>query len=232
MPNLIDHIELTTGAEPKGTVIWMHGLGADCWDFVSIVKELGLPPDLPLRFIFPQAPTRPISINNGQRMPGWYDITMADLQDGPARKADEAGVRESQAFINALIAREATRGIASDKIVVAGFSQGGAIALQTGLRHPQPLAGVMALSTYLPLEHSLAAERTLANANIAILLAHGTQDPLVPVTLARASRSKIEAQGYKVEWREYPMQHSVCMEEVKDIGEWLAKRFRSQIILA
>ena len=232
MPNLIDHIELTTGAEPKGTVIWMHGLGADCWDFVSIVKELGLPPDLPLRFIFPQAPTRPISINNGQRMPGWYDITMADLQDGPARKADEAGVRESQAFINALIAREATRGIASDKIVVAGFSQGGAIALQTGLRHPQPLAGVMALSTYLPLEHSLAAERTLANANIAILLAHGTQDPLVPVTLARASRSKIEAQGYKVEWREYPMQHSVCMEEVKDIGEWLAKRFRSRIILA
>ena len=232
MPNLIDHIELTTGAEPKGTVIWMHGLGADCWDFVSIVKELGLPPDLPLRFIFPQAPTRPISINNGQRMPGWYDITMADLQDGPARKADEAGVRESQAFINALIAREATRGIASDKIVVAGFSQGGAIALQTGLRHPQPLAGVMALSTYLPLEHSLAAERTLANANIAILLAHGTQDPLVPVTLARASRSKIEAQGYKVEWREYPMQHSVCMEEVADIGAWLVKRFRSPIILA
>ncbi len=232
MPNLIDHIELTTGAEPKGTVIWMHGLGADCWDFVSIVKELGLPPNLPLRYIFPQAPTRPITINNGQRMPGWYDISMADLQDGPARKADEAGVRESQAFINALIAREATRGIASDKIVVAGFSQGGAIALQTGLRHPQPLAGVMALSTYLPLEHSLAAERTLANANIAILMAHGTQDPLVPVALARGSRSKIEAQGYKVEWREYPMQHSVCMEEVQDIGEWLAKRFQSPIILA
>ena len=232
MPNLIEHIELNTGAEPKGTVIWMHGLGADCWDFVSIVKELGLSPDLPLRFIFPQAPTRPISINNGQRMPGWYDITMADLQDGPARKADEAGVRESQAFINELIAREATRGIASDKIVVAGFSQGGAIALQTGLRHPQPLAGVMALSTYLPLENSLATERTLANANIPILMAHGTQDPLVPVTLARASRFKIEAQGYKVEWREFPMQHSVCMEEVQDIGEWLAKRFRSPIILA
>jgi phospholipase/carboxylesterase len=231
MTKLIDHIELTTGAEPKGTVIWMHGLGADCWDFVSIVKELGLPPDLPLRFIFPQAPTRPISINNGQRMPGWYDITMAELQDGPVRKADEAGVRESQASINALIAREATRGIATDKIVVAGFSQGGAIALQTGLRHSQPLAGVMALSTYLPLENSFAAERTLANANIAILMAHGTQDPLVPVALARASRAKIEAQGYKVEWREYPMQHSVCMEEVEDIGAWLAKRFRSPIIL-
>ena len=232
MTKLIEHIELVTGAEPKGTIIWMHGLGADCWDFVSVVKELGLPEDLPLRFIFPQAPTRSISINNGQRMPGWYDITLSELQDGPARKADEAGVRETQAFINALIAREATRGIASDKIVVAGFSQGGAIALQTGLRHPQPLAGVLALSTYLPLENSLATERTLANANIPILMAHGTQDPLVPVTLARLSKGKIEAQGYKVEWREYPMQHSVCMEEVDDIGTWLAKRFQSPIILA
>ena len=231
MTKLIDHIELVTGPEPKGTIIWMHGLGADCWDFVSLVKELGLPDDLPLRFIFPQAPTRAISINNGQRMPGWYDITLSELQDGAARKADESGVRESQGFINALIAREATRGIASDKIVVAGFSQGGAIALQTGLRHPQPLAGVMALSTYLPLENSLATERTLANANIPILMAHGTQDPLVPVTLARLSKGKIEAQGYRVEWREYPMQHSVCMEEVTDIGAWLAKRFRSPIIL-
>ena len=232
MTKLVEHIELATGPEPKGTIIWMHGLGADCWDFVSIVKELGLPEDLPLRYIFPQAPTRSISINNGQRMPGWYDITLSELQDGPARKADEAGVRESQEFINALIAREATRGIASDKIVVAGFSQGGAIALQTGLRHPQPLAGVMALSTYLPLENSLAAERTLANANIPILMAHGTQDPLVPLALARLSKSKIEAQGYQVEWREYPMQHSVCMEEVTDIGAWLVKRFRSPIILA
>ena len=231
MTKLIDHIELVTGPEPKGTIIWMHGLGADCWDFVSLVKELGLPDDLPLRFIFPQAPTRAISINNGQRMPGWYDITLSELQDGAARKADESGVRESQGFINALIAREATRGIASDKIVVAGFSQGGAIALQTGLRHPQPLAGVMALSTYLPLENSLATERTLANANIPILMAHGTQDPLVPVTLARLSKGKIEAQGYQVQWHEYPMQHSVCKEEVDDIGRWLAKRFQSPIIL-
>lgn len=231
MTKLIDHIELVTGPEPQGTIIWMHGLGADCWDFVSVVKELGLPDDLPLRFIFPQAPTRAISINNGQRMPGWYDITLSELQDGAARKVDESGVRESQGFINALIAREATRGMASDKIVVAGFSQGGAIALQTGLRHPQPLAGVMALSTYLPLENSLATERTLANANIPILMAHGTEDPLVPVTLARLSKGKIEAQGYQVQWREYPMQHSVCMEEVTDIGRWLAKRFQSPIIL-
>ncbi len=232
MTSLIPHIELVTGPEPKGTVIWMHGLGADCWDFVSIVKELDLPPTLPLRFIFPQAPSRPISINNGHVMPGWYDITMAELQDGPARKADEQGVRESQGFINALIEREATRGIAADKIVIAGFSQGGAIALQTGLRHPQTLAGILALSTYLTLDASLAAERTIANANIPILMAHGSQDPVVPLTLARSSRSKLEAQGYRVEWREYPMPHSVCMEEISDIGAWLLKRYTSPILLA
>ena len=232
MTKLIDHIELVTGAEPRGTVIWMHGLGADCWDFVSIVKELGLPGDLPLRFIFPQAPSRPISINNGQVMPGWYDISMAEFQDGPVRRPDEAGVRESQALISDLIAREATRGIASDQIVVAGFSQGGAIALQTALRHPHPLAGILALSTYLTLETSLAAERTIANAKIPILMAHGTQDPLVPLAMARTSRSKLEALGYKVEWREYPMPHSVCMEEVAEIGAWLVKRYRSPIILA
>jgi len=232
MKTLIQHIELVTGAEPKGTVIWMHGLGADCWDFVSIVKELGLPDDLPLRFIFPQAPSRPISINNGQVMPGWYDISMADLQVGPTRKVDEAGVRESQAFIEALIAREATRGIASDKIVVAGFSQGGAIALQTGLRHAQPLAGILALSTYLTLDASLATERTAANANISILMAHGSQDPVVPLPLARTSRKILESLGYKLEWREYPMPHSVCMEEVGDIAAWLLQRYRSPIILA
>jgi phospholipase/carboxylesterase len=232
MKTLIQHIELVTGADPKGTVIWMHGLGADCWDFVSIVKELGLPDDLPLRFIFPQAPSRPISINNGQVMPGWYDISMADLQVGPTRKVDEAGVRESQGFIEALIAREATRGIASDKIVVAGFSQGGAIALQTGLRHAQPLAGILALSTYLTLDASLATERTAANASISILMAHGSQDPVVPLPLARNSRKILESLGYKVEWREYPMPHSVCMEEVGDIAAWLLQRYRSPIILA
>ena len=232
MSKLIEHIELLTGADPKGTVIWMHGLGADCWDFVSIVKELGLPGDLPLRFIFPQAPSRPISINGGQVMPGWYDISMADLQDGPTRKADEAGVRQSQEFIKALIAREVARGIASDKIVVAGFSQGGAIALQTGLRHPQPLAGILALSAYLTLDASLDAERTAVNANIPIFMAHGVQDPVVPLPLARTSRKKLEALGYQVEWRDYPMQHSVCMEEVEEIGAWLVKRYRSPIILA
>ena len=225
---MIQHIELNTGATPKGTIIWMHGLGADCWDFVSIVKELGLPDDLPLRFIFPQAPSRPITINNGQVMPGWYDISMAELQ----RKPDEAGVRQSQALIEQLVARENERGVASDKIILAGFSQGGAIALQTGLRYRDALGGIMALSTYLTLEDSFAAEATIANANIPILMAHGTQDPLIPLSLAMSSRAKMEARGYKIEWREYPMPHSVCMEEVEDIGVWIQARFKSQILLA
>ena len=228
MTTLIQHIELNTGTNPKGTVIWMHGLGADCWDFVSIVKELGLPDDLPLRFIFPQAPSRPITINNGQVMPGWYDISMAELQ----RKPDEAGVRQSQAFIEQLIARESERGIPADKIIIAGFSQGGAIALQTGLRYREALGGIMALSTYLTLEDSFAAEAAIANANIPILMAHGTQDPLIPLSLAMSSRAKLEARGYKVEWREYPMPHSVCMEEVEDIGAWIQARFKSRILLA
>ena len=225
---IIEHIELTTGAEPKGSVIWLHGLGADCWDFVPVVKELGLPAELPLRFIFPQAPSRPISINNGQVMPGWYDISMTELQ----RKPDEAGIRASQAAINQLIEREIGRGIAADKIVLAGFSQGGAIALQTGLRYREALGGIMALSTYLTLEDSLAAEATVANANIPILMAHGTQDPLIPLALAQSSRAKMQARGYKIEWREYPMPHSVCMEEIQDIGVWLQARFKSRILLA
>ena len=228
MTTLIQHLELNTGANPKGTIIWMHGLGADCWDFVSIVKELGLPDDLPLRFIFPQAPTRPITINNGQVMPGWYDISMAELH----RKPDEAGVRQSQTAIEQLIAREIERGIPADKIILAGFSQGGAIALQTGLRCREALGGIMALSTYLTLDDSLAAEATIANANIPILMAHGTQDPLIPLSLAVASRTKMEARGYKVEWREYPMPHSLCMEEVEDIGVWIQARFKSRILLA
>ena len=224
---IIQHLELNTGADPKGTIIWMHGLGADCWDFVSIVKELGLPADLPLRFIFPQAPSRPITINNGQVMPGWYDISMAELQ----RKPDEAGVRQSQAAIEELIAREIGRGIAADKIILAGFSQGGAIALQTGLRYREALGGIMALSTYLTLDDSLAAEATTANANIPIFMAHGTEDQLIPLALAQSSRTKMAAQGYKIEWREYPMPHSVCMEEIEEIGVWIQARFKSRILL-
>jgi len=225
---MIEHIELNTGAEPKGTVIWMHGLGADCWDFVPVVKELGLPASLPLRFIFPQAPMRPITINNRQVMPGWYDIAMAELH----RKPDESGVRQSQAYVDELIAREIGRGIPADKIILAGFSQGGAIALQTGLRHREALGGIMALSTYLTLDDSLAAEASIANANVPILMAHGTQDPIVPLALAVSSRTKMEARGYKIEWREYPMPHSVCMEEIEEISAWIQARFKSRILLA
>ena len=225
---MIEHIELNTGAEPKGTVIWMHGLGADCWDFVPVVKELGLPASLPLRFIFPQAPMRPIRINNRQVMPGWYDIAMAELH----RKPDESGVRQSQAYVDELIVREIGRGIPADKIILAGFSQGGAIALQTGLRHREALGGIMALSTYLTLDDSLAAEASIANANVPILMAHGTQDPIVPLALAVSSRTKMEARGYKIEWREYPMPHSVCMEEIEEISGWIQARFKSRILLA
>jgi phospholipase/carboxylesterase len=228
MTTPIQHIELVTGDNPKGTVIWMHGLGADCWDFVPIVKELGLPETLPLRFIFPQAPMRPITINNGHVMPGWYDISMQDI----ARKPDEGGVRESQTAIDQLIERELTRGMASDKIILAGFSQGGAIALQTGLRSKHELGGIMALSTYLTLADSLAKEKTIANANIPILMAHGTQDPIVPLALAKSSRDVLAQQNYQVEWREYPMQHSVCADEVEVIAVRLAKRFTSKILLA
>ncbi len=224
----IQHIELTTGNNPKGTVIWMHGLGADCWDFVPIVKELGLPESLPLRFIFPQAPMRPITINNGHVMPGWYDISMQDI----ARKPDEAGVRESQTAIDQLIERELTRGIASEEIILAGFSQGGAIALQTGLRNKYELGGIMALSTYLTLSDSLAKEKTIVNANIPILMAHGTQDPIVPLALAKSSRDALAQQNYQVEWREYPMQHSVCADEVEVISVWLQKRFQTKILMS
>jgi phospholipase/carboxylesterase len=228
MADLIQHIELNTGVDPKGTVIWMHGLGADCWDFVPIVKELGVPESLPLRFIFPQSPSRPITINGGHVMPGWYDIEMTELE----RKADEGGIRASQIEIDRLVEREISRGIASDKIVLAGFSQGGAIALQCGLRSKHQLGGIMALSTYLTLGDSLGAEKTLANANIPILMAHGTQDPVVPLSLARTSKATLASHGYQVEWREYPMQHAVCAQEIEDIIQWLAKRFQSPIVIA
>ncbi len=228
MKKLIEHIELATGPEPKGAVIWMHGLGADCWDFVPVVRELGLDVDLPLRFIFPQAPSRPISINNGYVMPGWYDIAMMEIE----RKPDEAGIRESQGFIDALIEREITRGIPGDKIVLAGFSQGGAIALQTGLRSKHELAGILALSTYLTLEESLDAERSVANRAIPILMCHGTQDPIVPLALAEKSRATLERHGYRVEWKTYPMPHAVCPPQIEDIGAWIAARYASRILLA
>ena len=224
----LEQVEVTIGTEPKGTVIWMHGLGADGWDFVPIVKELPLSEGLSLRFSFPHAPMRAVTINGGNVMRAWYDIAMTDI----ARLPDERGIRESQAQVNALIAREESRGVPADRIVLAGFSQGGAIALQAALRHPKKLAGVMALSTYLTLADTLAAEASPANRDTPILMAHGTQDPVVPLKLAASSRDKLVELGWKVEWREYPMPHSVCMEEVEEIAGWLADRFTSRILIA
>ena len=224
----LEQVEVTIGTEPKGTVIWMHGLGADGWDFVPIVKELPLPEGLDLRFIFPHAPMRAVTINGGNVMRAWYDIAMTDI----ARLPDERGIRESQAQVNALIAREESRGVPAGKIVLAGFSQGGAIALQAGLRHPKKLAGVMALSTYLTMGDTLAAEASAANRDTPILMAHGTQDPVVPLSLAVSSRDRLTQLGWKVEWREYAMPHSVCIEEVEEIALWLADRFTSRIVIA
>ena len=215
----LERVELATGPKPLGTVIWMHGLGADGWDFVPIVRELGLPAELPLRFIFPHAPERPVTINNGYVMRAWYDIAQQDI----ARVPDERGIRESQREVEALIAEEKARGIDAARIVLAGFSQGGAIALQTGLRHGERLAGIMALSTYLPLETSLEAEASAANRRLPILMVHGTQDPVIPLQLAEASRQTLAARGYDVDWKAYPMQHSVCAEEVTDIAEFLVE---------
>lgn len=201
------------------SVIWLHGLGADGNDFVPIVPELSLPRFLSVRFIFPHAPYRPVTINNGYVMRAWYDIKALALQ-GPE---DGEGIRASQQLTHDLIQQELDQGIALNKIVIAGFSQGGAIALQTALRYPRRLAGVMALSTYLPLRDSFAAELSAANRDLPILMCHGRQDPVVPFMLGERSRDALLAQGLKVDFRSYNMPHSVCAEEVMDIAAWLQK---------
>ena len=219
---LLDAIEIETGKNPGASVIWMHGLGADGNDFVPIVNELGLDSAPAVRFLFPHAPMRPVTINNGFVMRAWYDVTLGDLE-GHSRRADERGVRESQAQIDALIEREEKRGVAPERIVLAGFSQGGAVALQTGLRFPRKLAGVMALSTYLPLAESLPAEAAPANRQTPVFMAHGLYDPVIPIMMGAGSMTFLTGLGYAVEWRQYPMPHSVCADEIEDIGAWLRK---------
>jgi len=216
---LLDHIELATGADPQGTIIWMHGLGPDGWDFVPIVKELPIPPKTALRFIFPHAVERPVTINNGYVMRAWYDIAMNDI----ARLPDERGIRESQLAVERLIARERERGIDPARVVLAGFSQGGAIALQVGLRHANRLAGIVALSTYLTLEDSLDAEASSANKATPIFMAHGTQDAVVPLQLAEVSRATLEKHGYSVEWQTWPMPHAVCAEEIEAVAQFIMR---------
>ena len=215
MAELLDAIEIETGKNPSASVIWMHGLGADGNDFAPIIPALPLPKTA-IRFVFPHAPVQPVTINGGVRMRAWYDIS-----DGAIRREDEAGVRASQKLIEALIAREKERGTSAGRLVLAGFSQGGAIALQTGLRQPQRIAGVMALSTYLPIADKFAAEASGANRDAPIFMAHGSYDPVIPLARAEQSRDTLKSLGYEVDWREYPMPHSVCPEEVADIGAWL-----------
>lgn len=205
--------------QPTAAVIWLHGLGADGHDFVPIVQELarlGIPP---IRFVFPHAPQIPVTINGGYVMRAWYDILGTDL----VRREDEAGIRASQAQVQQLIAREVADGIPRSRIVLAGFSQGGAITLHTGLREAEPLAGLIALSTYLPLADLFAAERHTATVSTPIFMAHGSEDPIVPLARAVASRDALTSLGHPVEWHEYPMPHSVCGEEVEAIAEFLKR---------
>ena len=219
MADQLEAIEIETAASPGASIIWMHGLGADGHDFVDVVPELGLPARPGVRFVFPHAPMRPVTINGGYVMRAWYDIR----DDDGVRREDPAGVRASQRAIEALIAREKERGVPAAAIVLAGFSQGGAMALHTALRHTERLAGVMALSCSLPLADTLAAEAAPANRDVSIFMAHGMHDPMIPMARALRAREVLTGLGYRLEWHEYPMPHSVCVEEIAHIGAWLAK---------
>ena len=221
--SLLDCIETQTGPAPAWTILWLHGLGADGNDFAPLVPQLlrrGWPA---LRFVFPHAPVRAITVNAGMRMRAWYDIAGFDL----ARREDEAGVRQSIAQVEALIAREGERGIAPSRIVLAGFSQGGAIALAAGLRREQPLAGLIALSAYLPLAATSIADSTSAARTTPVFMAHGSLDPVVPEALGRNSRDALQALGMDVEWHSYPMAHQVCPPEIQALTVWLGARFTS-----
>lgn len=218
---LPEAVEVASGVNPVGSVIWLHGLGADGHDFEPIVPELGFADRLSLRFVFPHAPLRPVTINGGISMRAWYDILTLD-RGGPQ---DETGIRQSGRLLELLIEREHGRGIPHEKIVLAGFSQGGAIALHTALRYPQRLAGLMALSTYLPLSASFGtevADNTAAQSqDLPIFMAHGSVDPMLPMALGQESHETLETAGYAVEWHDYPMAHAVCAEEIADIRNWL-----------
>ena len=202
-----------------GSVIWLHGLGADGHDFEPIVSQLGLPRSV--RWVFPHAPHRPVTINGGMSMRAWYDILSLDRR-GPE---DEKGIRASAKAVGAMLATEVGRGVPEEKIVLAGFSQGGAIALHVGLRYPKRLAGVVALSTYLPLASTLGAEKSDAGQQTEIFLGHGLLDPVIPPFFGEASKNALEEQGYRVGWNTYTAEHAVCPEEVRDIGTWLRGRF-------
>jgi phospholipase/carboxylesterase len=215
----LEAIEFETGPNPTASIIVLHGLGADGHDFVPIAEELRLDAVGPVRFVFPHAPVRPVTINGGMAMRAWYDLLQADL----VRREDEAGLRASRLDIDDLIAAERQRGVPASRIVLMGFSQGCAMTLLTGLRHPERLAGLVGLSGYLPLADTSAAERSAASVALPIFLAHGRGDTVIPLARATAARDSLQTLGCVVEWREYPMAHSVCPQEVADLNRWLLK---------
>ncbi len=218
---LLETIERETGPSPAWTVLWLHGLGADGNDFVPLVPEL-LRRDWPaIRFVFPHAPVRAVTVNNGARMRAWYDIRDFDF----ASRADETGVRESIAQVEALIAREALRGVPASRVLLAGFSQGGAIALAVALGRKTPLAGVVALSGYLPMAEQLAAAMPAAAATQPLFMAHGQHDPVVPFAAGQLSAQRLRSLGFHVDWHAYPMAHQVCAEQIRDLGDWMSRRF-------
>lgn len=224
--SLLPHIQFETGKNPNHAIIWLHGLGADGEDFLPIAEEITLPS--PVRYIFPHAPMRPVTLNGGFVMRAWYDVYAAapagglDLESG--RRQDEDGIRASQADVEKLIAQERERGISAQNIYLAGFSQGGAIVLHTGLRHGETLGGIIALSTYLPLSATLAQEASSAAKRTPIFMAHGTSDPVIPYTLGKASAQQLRSGDYSLEWHDYAMPHSVCEDELRDIERWLSRR--------
>jgi phospholipase/carboxylesterase len=218
--SLLPAVEHETAANPTHSIIWLHGLGADGNDFAPIVPELVAKGWPALRFVFPHAPVQPVTINNGMSMRSWYDIIGFD----PQSRQDEAGVRASVAAVEALIAREHERGVPDERIVLAGFSQGGAIALAAGLCHAQELAGIVALSTYLPISEVIARDRHAANAATPIFWGHGSADPVVVMQRGIDSRDRLQALGYQVDWHTYPMPHAVCAEEIADLRRWLGAR--------
>lgn len=217
----IDCLEMNTGDEPEGSVIWLHGLGADGHDFEPMVPQLRLKSSLPLRFIFPHAPVRPVTLNGGMAMRAWYDLVSLE-RNSPQ---DLAGIEDSAETVKRLIQQEVDRGIPADKIVIAGFSQGGAVALYAALRYPERLAGLIALSTYLPKGEQLEAEASAANRDLPIFMAHGAQDPVVHPELGEQSFRHLEKLGYPVKWRTYPMPHAVCPQEIEHIRAWLLHLF-------
>lgn len=221
---LLDCVELDPRGPVRSSVIWLHGLGADGNDFVPVVPELGLPEESGVRFVFPHAPIRPVTLNAGMRMRAWYDIKSMNV----GRDIDREHIEASVDHLERLIERELDRGVESARILLAGFSQGGVVALYTGLRYPQRLAGIAALSTYHPEPDLIGKKATEVNRGLPIFYGHGTRDPLIPLALAERSRQALEQAGYAVEWRTYPIEHSVSLEEIQDLSSWMKARLDSQ----